>query len=127
MRRIKAYSKIWRIEKVLYKIEDWNLPRPVTFTQIYWFVSLFLAMLLFGKYPPFSFIDSFLIRSFGIPFMGAFLFSRKTYDSKPPHKYLLSMLRYAFVNKESSRSRKHSLKKRKNDEVVITVVEGEKE
>lgn len=127
MRKIKAYSKIWRIEKVLYKIEDWNLPRPVTFTQMYWAVSLFLAMLFLSKFPPFSAIDSVLIRMIAIPGVGAYVFSRKTYDGKPPHKYLLSMFRYFFVTKESSRNRKHSLKKRKQDEIEITAVKGESE
>ncbi len=124
MRKIKAYSNIWRVEKILYKIEDWVLPRPVSFTQIIWFVSLLVFMLMFGKYPPFSLIDSGIVRNFGIPLAGAFFLSRKTYDGKPPHKFIYAMVRYFFANKETARSRKRRLRKRKQDEVAITVVKG---
>lgn len=38
MKKIKSYTGIWNVEKVLYAINDFNLPFPVTFTQITWFV-----------------------------------------------------------------------------------------
>ena len=34
MKKIKSYTGIWNVEKVLYAINDFNLPFPVTFTQI---------------------------------------------------------------------------------------------
>ena len=38
MKKIKSYTGIWNVEKVLYAINDFSLPFPVTFTQITWFV-----------------------------------------------------------------------------------------
>ena len=38
MKKIKSYTGIWNVEKVLYAINDFTLPFPVTFTQITWFV-----------------------------------------------------------------------------------------
>ena len=38
LKKIKSYTGIWNVEKVLYAINDFNLPFPVTFTQITWFV-----------------------------------------------------------------------------------------
>ena len=32
MKKIKSYTGIWNVEKVLYAINDFNLPFPVTFT-----------------------------------------------------------------------------------------------
>ena len=42
MKKMKSYTGIWNVEKVLYAINDFNLPFPVTFTQITWKV---------GEYP----------------------------------------------------------------------------
>jgi hypothetical protein len=50
MWRIKAYTNIWRVEKVFYKINDFKLPRPITFSQGMWFLGGFLFMLFLGKF-----------------------------------------------------------------------------
>ena len=42
LKKIKSYTGIWNVEKVLYAINDFNLPFPVTFTQITWFVICLL-------------------------------------------------------------------------------------
>ena len=34
MKKIKSYTGIWNVEKVLYAINDFNLPFPVTFSEI---------------------------------------------------------------------------------------------
>lgn len=46
MKKIKSYTGIWNVEKVLYAINDFNLPFPVTFTQISWFVITEFIMVL---------------------------------------------------------------------------------
>ena len=48
MKKIKSYTGIWNVEKVLYAINDFNLPFPVTFTQITWFVIMEFIIILFG-------------------------------------------------------------------------------
>lgn len=45
MKKIKSYTGIWNVEKVLYAINDFNLPFPVTFTQITWFVIMEMELL----------------------------------------------------------------------------------
>ena len=52
MKKIKSYTGIWNVEKVLYAINDFNLPFPVTFTQITWFVITEFIIILFGDIPP---------------------------------------------------------------------------
>ncbi len=47
MKKIRSYTSIWSVEKVLYSINDFRLPFPITFTQMTWFVvSLFAVMIL---------------------------------------------------------------------------------
>ena len=57
MKKIKSYTGIWNVEKVLYAINDFNLPFPVTFTQITWFVITEFIIILFGDMPPLSMIE----------------------------------------------------------------------
>ena len=51
LKKIKSYTGIWNVEKVLYAINDFNLPFPVTFTQITWFVITEFIIILFGDIP----------------------------------------------------------------------------
>ena len=34
MKKIRSYTSIWSVEKVLYSINDFKLPFPITFTQM---------------------------------------------------------------------------------------------
>lgn len=34
MKKIKSYTSIWSVEKVIYAINDLQLPFPITFTQM---------------------------------------------------------------------------------------------
>ena len=34
MKKIRSYTSIWSVEKVLYSINDFRLPFPITFTQM---------------------------------------------------------------------------------------------
>ena len=67
MKKIKSYTGIWNVEKVLYAINDFNLPFPVTFTQITWFVITEFLIILFGDSPPLSMIEGAFLKYFGIP------------------------------------------------------------
>ena len=67
MKKIKSYTGIWNVEKVLYAINDFNLPFPVTFKQITWFVITEFLIILFGDIPPLSMIEGAFLKYFGIP------------------------------------------------------------
>ena len=34
MKKIRSYTSIWSVEKVLYSINDFKLPFPITFTPV---------------------------------------------------------------------------------------------
>ena len=67
MKKIRSYTSIWNVEKVLYAINDVNLPFPVTFTQITWFVLTEFIIILFANVPPLSMIEGAFLKYFGIP------------------------------------------------------------
>ena len=62
MKKIRSYTSIWSVEKVLYSINDFKLPFPITFTQMAWFVVSVFAVMLLGNLPPLSFIDGAFLK-----------------------------------------------------------------
>ena len=99
MKKIKSYTGIWNVEKVLYAINDFNLPFPVTFTQITWFV-----------------ITEFIIILFLTWFM-----SQKTFDGKKPYSFLKSMLTYAVRPKIIYAGKAVKLHEQKLNETITAV------
>ena len=81
MKKIKSYTGIWNVEKLLYAINDFNLPFPVTFTQITWFVITEFLIILFGDIPPLSMIEGAFLKYFGIPVALTWFMSQKTFDA----------------------------------------------
>ncbi|MFL8653568.1 conjugal transfer protein, partial [Clostridioides difficile] len=95
MKKIKSYTGIWNVEKVLYAINDFNLPFPVTFTQITWFVITEFIIILFGDIPPLSMIEGAFLKYFGIPVALTWFMSQKTFDGKKPYSFLKLQITYA--------------------------------
>ena len=87
MKKIKSYTGIWNVEKVLYAINDFTLPFPVTFTQITWFVITEFAVILLGDLPPLSLIEGAFLKYFGIPVALTWFMSQKTYAVRPKVTY----------------------------------------
>ena len=77
MKKIKSYTGIWNVEKVLYAINDFNLPFPVTFTQITWFVITEFIIILFGDIPPLSMIEGAFLNTSVFPLLSLGLCRRK--------------------------------------------------
>lgn len=95
LKKIKSYTGIWNVEKVLYAINDFNLPFPVTFTQIAWFVMTEFILILFGDIPPLSMIEGAFLKYFGIPVALTWFMSQKTFDGKKPYSFIKSQLCFA--------------------------------
>lgn len=95
MKKIKSYTGIWNVEKVLYSINDFNLPFPITFTQMAWFILTEFIIILFADLPPLSMIEGAFLKYFGIPVALTWFMSQKTFDGKKPYSFLKSMATYA--------------------------------
>ena len=88
MKKIKSYTSIWSVEKVIYAINDFQLPFPVTFSQMAWFVLSLFVVILFGELPPFNMIDGAFLKYFGIPVAFTWFVSQKTFDGKKERQTL---------------------------------------
>lgn len=124
MKKLKSYTSIWSVEKVIYAINDFKLPFPVTFSQMAWFViSLFTVMLL-ADLPPLSFIEGALLKYLGIPVGLTWFMSQKTFDGKKPFSFLKSIIAYFFRQKITYAGKAVKLEKEKMS-YTTTVVRSE--
>lgn len=121
MKKIKSYTGIWNVEKVLYAINDFNLPFPVTFTQITWFVMTEFIIILLGDLPPLSMIEGAFLKYFGIPVALTWFMSQKTFDGKKPYSFLKSMLTYAVRPKIIYAGKAVKLHEQKLNETITAV------
>ena len=121
MKKIKSYTGIWNVEKVLYAINDFNLPFPVTFTQITWFVITEFIIILFGDIPPLSMIEGAFLKYFGIPVALTWFMSQKTFDGKKPYSFLKSQITYALRPKITYAGKAVKLHKQILNETITAV------
>lgn len=121
MKKIKSYTSIWNVEKVIYAINDLQLPFPVTFTQMTWFVASLMVIILFGSIPPLSLIDGALLKYVGIPVGLTWFMSQKTFDGKKPYGFLKSILMYFIRSKITYAGKAVKLQKQQVNEAITTV------
>ena len=122
MKKIKSYTGIWNVEKVLYAINDFNLPFPVTFTQITWFVITEFIIILFGDIPPLSMIEGAFLKYFGIPVALTWFMSQKTFlTERSRTAFLKSQITYALRPKITYAGKAVKLHKQILNETITAV------
>ncbi|EAF4531356.1 conjugal transfer protein [Listeria monocytogenes serotype 1/2a] len=124
MKKIKSYTSIWSVEKVIYAINDLQLPFPITFTQMTWFIVTLFLMILLGNMPPLSMIDGALFKYLGIPIALTWFMSQKTFDGKKPYGFLKSILIYLVKPKLTFADKPVKIQKQTFNE-AITIVRSE--
>ena len=121
MKKIRSYTSIWSVEKVLYSINDFKLPFPITFTQMTWFVVSLFLVILFGNLPPLSMIDGAFLKYFGIPLALTWFMSQKTFDGKKPYGFLKSVMTYLARPKITYAGKPVKLQKQRHTEAITAV------
>lgn len=121
MKKIKSYTSIWNVEKVLYSLSDLQLPFPVTFTQIAWFVAVLFIVIMFGDLPPLSLTDNVLIKYLVFPVGITWFMSKKAFDGKKPYGFLKSAIAFMLRPKLTYAGKPVKLKREKMSEVITTV------
>ena len=121
MKKIKSYTSIWSVEKVIYAINDFQLPFPLTFSQMAWFVVSLFVVILFGELPPFNMIDGAFLKYFGIPVALTWFMSTKTFDGKKPYGFLKSVIAYALRTKLTYAGKKVTFGRRIPQEAITAV------
>lgn len=124
MKKLKSYTRIWSVEKVIYAINDFRLPFPVTFNQMAWFVLSLLLVMLLGNLPPLSLINGALLKYVGIPVGLTWFMSQKTFDGKKPYSFLKSVLSYFFRSKVTYAGKPIKLQQVKMKENITVVRSG---
>ncbi|WP_462097954.1 conjugal transfer ATPase TcpF [Streptococcus pneumoniae] len=118
MKKIRSYTSIWSVEKVLYSINDFRLPFPITFTQMTWFVVSLFAVMILGNLPPLSMIEGAFLKYFGIPVAFTWFMSTKTFDGKKPYGFLKSVIAYALRPKLTYAGKKVTLGRNQPQEAI---------
>jgi hypothetical protein len=121
MKKVRSYTSIWSVEKVLYAINDLQLPFPITFTQMTWFIVSLFAVMLLGDLPPLSFIDGAFLKYVGIPAGLTWFMSQKTFDNKKPIGFLRSVINYALAPKLTFAGKPVKVQKQKQTAAVTYV------
>lgn len=121
MKKIKSYTGIWTVEKVIYAINDFQLPFPVTFSQMAWFILTLFIVIIFSNIPPLSLIDGAFLKYLGIPAGLTWFMSQKTFDGKKPLGFLRSVFSYLFRPKVTYAGKPLKLEKMVMNESITTV------
>lgn len=124
MKKLKSYTRIWSVEKVIYAINDFRLPFPITFNQMTWFVLSLLVVMLLGNLPPLSLIDGALLKYVGVPVLLTWFMSKKSFDGKKPYGFLKSVITYYFRPKMTYAGKTVKLQKQTFDEAITGVRSG---
>ena len=120
MKKIRSYTSIWSVEKVIYAINDLQLPFPITFTQMTWFVVSLLIVIVFGNIPPLSFIDGAFLKYLGIPVGVTWFMCQKTFDGKKPYGFLKSVITFTLRTKVTYAGKAVKLQTQQlNDSITI--------
>lgn len=124
MKKLRSYSSIWKVEQVIHSFGDAKLPIPMTVTQIIWFISMELAVVMLKNVPPLSFTDNPLFLYGCIPTGVTWFMSKKTFDGKKPYSFMRSVIAYALRSKVTFTGKPVRLKKHREN-ADITVVRSE--
>lgn len=121
MKKIRSYTSIWSVEKVIYAINDFQLPFLVTFSQMAWFTVSLLVVILFGELPPFSLIEGAFFKYIGIPVAFTWFVSQKTFDGKKPFGFLKSCVSFFLRPKVTYAGKAVRVRNQTLDENITTV------
>jgi hypothetical protein len=124
LKKLKSYTSIWSVEKVIYAINDFKLPFPISFSQMAWFVCSLFTVILLADVPPLSFIEGALLKYVGIPVCLTWFMSQKTFDGKKPYRFIQTVVTYAFRPKRTYAGKKVTFEKEKMNETA-TIVRSE--
>jgi len=119
MRRVRSFTGIWRVQKILYAVGDTRLPFPLPFAWIAWFVVTLVVMLLFGGFL------SGLWRYGVIPVGVAMVMGRLTFEGKRPDRFLRSVISHSLGARLTFAGQQVTFRREKTD-IRLTAVRRER-
>lgn len=91
--RLRTYSQVWRLERVIYRIERVPLPFPVTVTQVGVFAGALVVMVILTRLGLTAGLPV-TVRYALAPGLAAWFLTRQSLDGKLPHLWLAGMAAY---------------------------------
>lgn len=91
---LRTYNSVWKVEKVLYGIQDIPLPIPVTYRQIGFFAGGFFLVWVLNHFPPLSLLDLGLIEYIFLPGLFSWYFTKQSVDGKAPYRFFMRVIQH---------------------------------
>lgn len=101
---VSNYTKIWKLDWVIYALEGKKLPIPANLRVIGIFAACWVVFFILGKTILF-FLPGIYTGVF-LPAGATWLIAKQKLDGKPPHLWLLSMIFFWMRHKRLHRYRK---------------------
>jgi len=122
MKKVRSYTRIFNLERVLQSIQGVQLLIPLTYVQLTWGLGTLVFIWVLREIPPISFINNVFIKYIGLPIFTAWFMSQKTFDGKKPHRFLITVVTFLFNRKKTFAGRPIHLKKQTFD-IEYTIIE----
>jgi hypothetical protein len=91
---LRTYNSVWKVEKVLYGIQDIPLPIPLTYRQIGFFGGGVIIVWILNHFPPLSLLHLELVEYVFLPGLFTWFFTKQLLDGKAPHRFLIRVVQY---------------------------------
>lgn len=100
---LRTYGKMWKFERKIYAVGDIRLPVPVNPDEAVYFVLSLLIVIGVSKYLSFLSIIPAVLRYVVIPYLVMKVMTKKKFDGKLPHRFLIGCIDYIGQPKRFSR------------------------
>ncbi|MFI3914271.1 conjugal transfer protein [Carnobacterium divergens] len=118
---IKVFTKVWNVEKLVYRINDINLPFVVSTSQIKYFITSFMFFLIFGKLPIISLVSNSVFNKIGLSVLIALGLSKLKFDGKSPISFLKSVITYFNRGRLTTKGKKVKVQKYTFNKTITVV------
>lgn len=119
--KIKVFTKVWNVEKLVYRINDINLPFVVSTSQIKYFITSFMFFLIFGKLPIISLVSNSVFNKIGLSILIALGLSKLKFDGKSPISFLKSVITYFNRGRLTTKGKKVKVQKYTFNKTITVV------
>lgn len=122
---VKVYTPLMRYEKILFAINDLELPFPVTFRQIGFFFASLIGMIIMVNLPGLGFMKPWWLINFAvIPIGLTWFFTKFKLDGKAPHIYIWDYIQFQTSSRVYNRYEKADSPKIYQYKSVVTYRKG---
>lgn len=94
MKILRTYGKMWKFERKIYAIGDIKMPVPVNPDEAVYFVAGVLMIVGLAKIVPIVNSIPFIVKYVAIPYGLMKFMTKKKFDGKLPHRFLIGMIDY---------------------------------